>query len=153
MAICPSFIGAHVMRITRLDNCGRPLYGEDSQAVTDGFVSVEFAPEVEEGEDYTLRNAAGKLCISERGPDALQWINVTIEFCNVDPCLWTIMNPAWPVVKNAQGKSPGCGSVRTSTTPRVLRWSCGPRSPPRARCVMTTRPRTPTPTDTSCPRM
>ena len=107
MAICPSFIGAHVMRITRLDNCGRPLYGEDSQAVTDGFVSVEFAPEVEEGEDYTLRNAAGKLCISERGPDALQWINVTIEFCNVDPCLWTIMNPAWPVVKNAQGEITG----------------------------------------------
>lgn len=107
MAVCPSFIGAHVMRITRLDHCGRPLYGPDSQVVTDGFVSVEFSPEVQEGEDYTVRNAAGNLCVSERGPDALQWFNVSIEFCRVDPCLWTIMNPAWPVVRNAQGEITG----------------------------------------------
>lgn len=107
MAVCPSFIGAHVMRITRLDNCGRPLYGPDSQVVTDGFVSVEFSPEIQEGEDYTVRNAAGNLCVSDKGPDALQWFNVSIEFCRVDPCLWTIMNPAWPVVRNAQGEITG----------------------------------------------
>ena len=107
MSVCPSYIGARRLRVTRLDHCGRPVYGDCSTAVSSGFVSVEFEPEVEEGEDYTLRNAAGELCVSERGPDALQWINVSIEFCNVDPELWQIMNPTWKTVKNAKGEVTG----------------------------------------------
>ena len=107
MSVCPSYIGARRLRVTRLDHCGRPVYGDCSTAVSDGFVSVEFDPEIEEGEDYTLRNAAGELCVSERGPDALQWINVSIEFCRVDPELWQIMNPTWKTVKNAKGEVTG----------------------------------------------
>lgn len=107
MAICPSFIGARVMRVTKLDNCGRPVYGPNSVGVSDGFVSIELSPEVQEGEDYTQRNAAGDLCVSERGQDALQWISVSIEFCRVDPCLWTLMNPTWKLVRNAHGEVTG----------------------------------------------
>lgn len=107
MSVCPSYIGARRLRVTRLDHCGRPVYGDCSTAVSSGFVSVEFEPEVQEGEDYTLRNADGDLCVSERGQDALQWINVSIEFCNVDPELWQIMNPTWKTVKNAKGEVTG----------------------------------------------
>jgi len=107
MAVCPSFIGARVLRVTKLDSCGRPVYGPCSQVVTDGFVSVEISPEVEEGETYTQRNAAGDLCVSERGQDALQWFTVSIEFCRVDPALFTLMNPTWKVVRNAQGEPTG----------------------------------------------
>jgi len=107
MSICPSYIGARRLRVTRLDHCGRPVYGDCSTGISDGFVSVEFDPEIQEGEDYTLRNAAGELCVSERGPDALQWINVSIEFCNVDPELWQIMNPTWKTVTNARGEVTG----------------------------------------------
>lgn len=107
MAICPSFIGARVLRVTRLDSCGRPVYGPDSQAVSDGFVSVEISPDVEEGEDYTQRNANGDLCVSEKGQDSLQWLTVSIEFCRVDPCLWSLMNPTWKLVRGAHGEVTG----------------------------------------------
>lgn len=107
MSVCPSFVGARVIRVTRLDNCGRPVYGPDSQVVTKGLVSVNMDPDVEEGEDFTQRNINGDLCVSEQGPDALRWINVGIEFCQVDPCLWSILNPSWKLVKNAHGEVTG----------------------------------------------
>lgn len=106
-ATCPSYIGARRLRVTRLDECGRPVYGPCNQVVSDGFVSVEFSPEVEEGEDYTQRNANGDLCVNERGKDALTWISVAIEFCRVDAELWQIMNPTWKTVTNAQGDVTG----------------------------------------------
>lgn len=107
MSVCPSFIGARVIRVTRLDSCGRPVYGPDSQVVTRGLVSVNMDPDVEEGEDFSQRNINGDLCVSEQGPDALRWINTTIEFCQVDPCLWSLMNPSWKLVKNAHGEITG----------------------------------------------
>lgn len=106
-ALCPSYIGARTLRVTRLDRCGRPLYTDRAQGVSNGFVSINFDPEVQEGEDYTLRNANGDLCVNDRGKDALQWINVQIEFCRVDADLWQAMNPSWDTVENARGQVTG----------------------------------------------
>lgn len=102
-----SYIGARVMRVTRLDACGRPIYGPESYGVSRGFVSISYEPEIQEGEDYTQTNANGDLCVSDQGRDTLKWINVSIEFCQVDADLWRAMNPSWPVVRNARGEVTG----------------------------------------------
>lgn len=103
-ARCASFIGARKIRVTRLDSCGRPVYGEDTQVVTNGFVSVEIEPESEEGDDYTTKTAGGDLCINDKGQDTIKWYTVAIEFCRVDPDLFALMNPAWQPVKSADGE-------------------------------------------------
>lgn len=107
MVDCPSYIGARVMRATRLDSCGRPVYGPDSQVVTRGLISINIEPSVEEGETFSQRNINGDLCVNEQGEDVVQWYDVSIEFCQVDACLWSIMNPAWKLVKNAHGEITG----------------------------------------------
>lgn len=107
-AQCASFIGARRVRVTRVDACGRPLYGPKSQVVSSGFVSVEISPEVEEGEDYSTKTAGGDLCISEKGQDNLKWMTIGIEFCQVDPDMFTAMNPTWkPVTNGDRSQSTG----------------------------------------------
>lgn len=103
MVDCPSYIGARAMRVTRLDSCGRPVYGPDSQVVTRGLISINIEPSVEEGETFSQRNINGDLCVNEQGEDVVQWYDLSIEFCQVDACLWSILNPAWKLVKNAHG--------------------------------------------------
>lgn len=98
---CVSFIGARILRGTLLDVCGRPLWGPASQVVTKGFVSVEIAPQVEEGEAFKLPNAAGELCINDKAPDIVSWYVLTIEFCLVDPALYTMLNRSWKRVTDA----------------------------------------------------
>ncbi|WP_367139608.1 Ig-like domain-containing protein [Saccharothrix sp. HUAS TT1] len=102
-AVCPSFIGARVLRATVLDACGRAPRGPRSQAVSNGFIQIETAPEVQEGEDYSTTRADGGLCNNESGPDSLKWLNVSIQFCQVDFDLFVLLNPTWKRVTNAAG--------------------------------------------------
>jgi len=57
---CFSPVRGRAMRVTRLDGCGRPVYGDGSVGVSDGFVSVAFTANTDEGEEINVTNAAGK---------------------------------------------------------------------------------------------
>jgi hypothetical protein len=74
-----------VIRLTRLDNCGVPVVGACSSIVTEGFVTVEYSPEVEAGEEYLQKNAWGSLSISEKDADRNKWVNVSMTMCEVNP--------------------------------------------------------------------
>lgn len=99
---------AQSLRVTELDDCCTPPPPSDespdespgqpcSIAVTDSFTSVSATAEVNEGEDILERKANGDICISERDPDVLQGLTVTITLCQVDP--WFISKlTGWPVV-------------------------------------------------------
>lgn len=86
-ATCWSSIRACVARITKLDECGRPLPAETDCGflVTDGFVTIQYSPELAEGQEIELRNACGNLMVSEKGCDEIKWISVAIGFGKVDP--------------------------------------------------------------------
>jgi len=100
---CPSFLRGTAMRVTRLDACGRPVYGDGNMVVSDGFVTATLSAEVQEGDAITVTKANGQTCINEPGEDQLQWYTTEIEFCQVDPDLIQIMNQSWDKVLDAQG--------------------------------------------------
>lgn len=107
-AQCTSYVGARRLRVTKLDRCGKPITNQNgSYAVSSGFVSVEIGTEVEEGDDYTQKNAGGDLCVSDKGQDNVKWLTVSIEFCRVDPALFQLMNPTWKLVTNGKGEATG----------------------------------------------
>jgi len=87
-------VGGRVMRVTRLDGCGRTDYVTDParvQVVSDGFVSIELSANVDEGDAITVKNAAGKTCISEQPAPQLTGYGVNVNFCRVDPDLYAMM--------------------------------------------------------------
>jgi len=90
-AICYSSIKGLAMRVTRLDPVGAPVEGLTSAAVSKGFVSVGITANIEDGEEFTVKNAAGELCISERDNPLLKWLELSIEFCQVDPEMFELM--------------------------------------------------------------
>jgi hypothetical protein len=95
------------MRVTLVDSLGRPVPGLCSTVTTSGFVNIEMTAENEEGEETIVRTAGGELCISERGADQLKWINVSIEFCLVDPDLLSMINPTWTKLLDHNGNTIG----------------------------------------------
>jgi len=84
MGACPSGTKPCVIRLVRLDDCGRPVCGPKSVVVTKGFINISAAKDYEEGEEFTQKNACGELCISEKDCDVLKRINLTIGFCVID---------------------------------------------------------------------
>lgn len=89
---CFAPIRGKTVRITELD-CGVPVTG-NAFVVTDSFVTVTMEPEYEEGTEYVQKNANGDLCINERAPDALKRITTTIDWCRVDPNLFSLITGA-----------------------------------------------------------
>lgn len=84
MGACPSGTKPCVIRMVRLDSCGRPVVGPKSVVVTKGFINVAAAKDYEEGEEFIQKNACGELCISEKDCDVLKRINLTLGFCVID---------------------------------------------------------------------
>ncbi|MFF3665468.1 hypothetical protein [Microtetraspora malaysiensis] len=105
-AKCWNSVRGRVMRATRVDNCGNPVIGPCSQVVTKGFVKVSYSPEIAEGEEIELRRADGQLCVSDQGCPELKWLTVEIEFCQVDPDLFSMIT-GYPTVLDWQGDAVG----------------------------------------------
>lgn len=83
------------IRVTQMDECCAPA-ADGQYVVTDGFISVQLASEVESGTEIITRKADGSLCVNERMADAFKRFTVTITFCDVNPCLWSLVTNAEP---------------------------------------------------------
>jgi hypothetical protein len=94
------------LRVTRLDACGRPVYGPCSVIVTEGFISVALTANTNEGDTITVTNANGKTCIQDVPCPEFNGYGVEVTFCNVDPALFALMSGQDPVV-DANGDTVG----------------------------------------------
>lgn len=88
---CLPLVKGRRIRVTRLDGCGRPVYGDDSVVVTKGFITVSFTANTTETDEISQPNAAGEVCIYEPSETSLVGYGVEISFCKVDPDLLALI--------------------------------------------------------------
>lgn len=88
---CASYVRGRVLRVTRLDACGRVVYGDDSVVTSSGFVSVAYTANIDDGEEINLPNANGDRCVFVPAKPSFLGYTVEITFCNVDPDLFAMM--------------------------------------------------------------
>lgn len=93
---CFKPLQGETLRVTRLDECGNPEFGDCAFAVSDGFVQATLTPNTEEGERFLQRTANGNAIINQRGRTILNWYDVSIQFQEVDPELFTIITGLSP---------------------------------------------------------
>lgn len=113
-SVCQAPIQGTTMRVQTVNSCGTPSVGSCVSAVSTGFVSVEMQDQVESGQEIIVQNAAGVLCVNEKSPKQLKWIDVTITFCNVDPELFGLITGATLVLNDAA--SPAAVGFQTRTS-------------------------------------
>jgi len=99
-------VRGRTMRVTALDGCCSPAYGPDNQSVSDGFVSVALTANINEPEEIVITNANGATCVRDAGCPEFQGYNVEITFCQVTPCLFSLVT-GQPVVLDGEGNAIG----------------------------------------------
>lgn len=102
-AKCFPLVGGRVMRVTRLDACGNPDYGPCATAVSDGFVSVASTADITEGDVIELKNANGLVCVRYKPPNTNNGYNVDVNFCKVDPDLYSLITGQPTVIDTDTG--------------------------------------------------
>ena len=103
---CVSLVRGRVARFTRLDNCGRLVYGPNSVVTTKGIVTVAYTVVVDEGEEINVKNFADETCLREPARPQFQGLTAEITFCQVDPELFA-MATGQRVLYNAFGDAVG----------------------------------------------
>lgn len=88
---CLSLVRGRRIRLTRLDGCGRPVYGEASSVTSKGFITVGFTANTTESDEINVTNAAGEVCVFEPAETTLTGYGVEITFCEVDPELLALV--------------------------------------------------------------
>lgn len=82
---CPKLAEGDVVRITRVDNCGKPIPGENNAFVDDCWASVEMAANVEQGTDINFRGMNGRSCGFKRGCPEFRGFDITGQFFTASP--------------------------------------------------------------------
>jgi hypothetical protein len=93
-------IKGRVVRITRLNECGAVVVGSCSTVVSSCFVSVTLSPEIEAGDEYLLKSAWGDLCVNDKDPDIVKWLNVSIDFAEINPDILDIIANMSPIISS-----------------------------------------------------
>jgi hypothetical protein len=88
---CFNLVRGTVMRLTRLDRCGRIDESACSSVTTDGFIEVAMTSRITEGEAITVTKANGKTCVNDTPPSTWDGWSVNITFCGVDPLAFTMV--------------------------------------------------------------
>ncbi len=94
--VCAKPLQGSTLRVTRLDVCGSPEFGECAFAVSEGFVTATITPNSEEGERFLQRTANGSAIVNQRGRPILNWYDVQIVFQEIDPELFTLITGLQP---------------------------------------------------------
>lgn len=89
---CYAPVGGHTMRATLLDACKAPDPGDCSTVVSDGFVSVQVTANIDDGTAVEVKNARGNFCIKRPARPKIKNYSVTVNFCGVDPDLYSMFS-------------------------------------------------------------
>ncbi|MFE2995014.1 hypothetical protein ACFXG4_08385 [Nocardia sp. NPDC059246] len=82
---CWNPVRARTSRLTKVSPCGEAVAGAKNSLAFDGFVTVEFSPEYEDGQESSQKKANGELAWITKDDDQLKWVTVAIEFTGVNP--------------------------------------------------------------------
>lgn len=101
-----TLVNGRRLRITRLDNCGRIVYGDDNVAISDAFVSVSAKTNTTSTSAVEVKNANGDVIV--KVPEKTSFANYGLEiaFAKVDPELFALVT-GQRVLTDANGNPVG----------------------------------------------
>lgn len=110
-------VRGHRARLTRVDGCGAPIFGDNSQAVTKSFASVAYTVNTTDTDGIDLRDADGKPSIREDAVSDFASFGIEAIFNKVDPEFFEIATKQ-RVIRDEDGVAIGF-AINSKTDTRI----------------------------------
>lgn len=110
---CARLVYACSLRVARLTSDGSLDTGADGLYVSDALATIGVAFNTEEGEEFTVKNGCGELCLNVKGCDQLKRLDLTMALCYPDPELLEMLING---VVLTSGAAVGWGVPHTGST-------------------------------------
>lgn len=98
---CPKYLQGYAVRVTNLDDCGNPEFGECGFAVSEGYIQITMTPNVEEPDEFKQKNARGTYLTNQRSRPLLNWIDISAQFREVDFELFSMITGQTKILNDA----------------------------------------------------
>lgn len=115
-------VGGETARLTRLDSCGRPAYGDRAFVTSDGIVSVAVTANYDDGSEVVITNFRGKRCVNRKAEAELISLSVEVVLCQVDPEMYTVATGFPQIIDPVTGNTTGF-RVNRSVRPSDVKWA------------------------------
>jgi hypothetical protein len=99
-SVCTVSFGACLVRITRVDENGDVIAGQNSY-VTDKPVSIGVNPNIEAGNSFSVRNGCGCGIARRRFPDTFNWWELSLQMADLEPQMIAFMLGASTIVNGS----------------------------------------------------
>jgi len=103
---CNLLAGISTLRVTKVDECGKPVVGPDSAIVLSCISSIALNPNIDTADDITYRSGNGTLCGVKRGCPSLLGYDVELNVYTWSPDALEIFTGN-PVVLDGAGSVVG----------------------------------------------
>lgn len=87
---CYGSLQTVAVRVAQLDANGSPATGTNGY-VTDAIIDATLSAELEEGDEFTMKNAQGGICQTYKDCDKLKRITVEMNLCHLDSELLALL--------------------------------------------------------------
>ena len=98
--VCGPSWGACLLRVTRLDVNGNVIAGDNSYT-TDAVASVGVNPNIEAGQNFSVRNGCGCKIGSRKFPDTFNYMDLTLTLAQVEPQLIAFLTGSATIVNGS----------------------------------------------------
>ena len=119
MTNCFTLARGRRLRVTKLDDCGRAVFGDKSQGISKGFVSVSLTAQTQSSDEISVTDADGEIIVIEPEEESLSGYSAEIVFRQVDPELFSLITGQDPYL-NSAGEAFG---FRANTKKKAGRFS------------------------------
>ena len=91
---CYASLQVCALRVAALDANGSPDNGAANGYVSDALIEATVSLELEEGDDFTVKNGCGAICQQFRDCDRLKSLSFELQLCHLDAELISLMTGA-----------------------------------------------------------
>lgn len=88
---CYSSLQVCRLRVALLDGNGSPDDGAANGYVTDAIINAKLGVEVEEGDEFTIKNGCGAICAQYKDDDRVKGATIGLELCHLDAYLISLL--------------------------------------------------------------
>ncbi len=95
--VCGVSFGACLLRVTRLDVNGNVIAGNNSYT-TDAVATIGVSPNIETGQNFSVRNGCGCKIASRKFPDTFNYMELTLSLAQFEPTLMAFLTGSATIV-------------------------------------------------------
>jgi hypothetical protein len=104
---CYGSLQVCALRVAKLDAAGSPDDGASNGYISDALIMARITTEVEEGDEFTLKNGCGAICQTFKDCDRVKRVPVEMELCQLDSELLSLLTNGSNIIEISTGDSIG----------------------------------------------